>query len=592
MRDTRHSLTANGARALPSALVTLSLLAIACGGSGEGSVTPPPPPPPPPPTNAVTLAAGQTAPAANGQQLTLGGLASGGEYLLVVSDTLSAGSGTSNYVVAVTGTTAPGTVSAPSTDRIGTEATLDGAPASFAPVLDVSYGARLNERVRDRLRGGFSTARASFSAGGLRPTTASRSLSAAAIPAVGDLVNYNVNQSACDTLTVHPSRIVAVGTNAIIAVDTLNPPSGFSNADFVRVAANFDTLVYPLDVTNFGAPTDIDGNNHVVLLFTRAVNELTPAGSQSFVGGFFFSRDLFPTTAPANSPGFACKGSNVAEMFYLLAPDPNGDVNGNKHTTGFVDSLTTGIVAHEFQHLINAGRRIYVNNANDYEVVWLNEGLSHIAEELLFYRQAGLTPRQNISIATLRSSAASVNAYNTDQGSNAGRYRQLLLAPAKNSPVRNDDSLGTRGATWSFLRYATDRRAASGVSDATTFQALVNSRVNGIANLSAVYGAGIGAMIRDWSISNYTDDTLAGVAAELTQPSWNWHSIYPALGSGGGTYPLQVLPLATTGGSGTVVPGSAAYYRFAVPANASATVTVSGGTAAAGLVVGTVVRIR
>jgi hypothetical protein len=120
----------------------------------------------------------------------------------------------------------------------------------------------------------------------------------------------------------------------------------------------------------------------------------------------------------------------------------------------------------------------------------------------------------------------------------------------------------------------------------------VNSRVNGIANLSAVYGAGIGAMIRDWSISNYTDDTLAGVAAELTQPSWNWHSIYPALGSGGGTYPLQVLPLATTGGSGTVVPGSAAYYRFAVPANASATVTVSGGTAAAGLVVGTVVRIR
>jgi hypothetical protein len=76
------------------------------------------------------------------------------------------------------------------------------------------------------------------------------------------------------------------------------------------------------------------------------------------------------------------------------------------------------------------------------------------------------------------------------------------------------------------------------------------------------------------------------------QPSWNWHDIYPALGSGGGNYPLQVLQLATTGASGTLIPGAFATYRFAVPAKSTATITVSGGTASAGLPIGTIVRIR
>ena len=586
MRGTRPIPSVRAVRALPALVAAAALSAAsACGGGGASDAVGTTPPP----GGSVTLTAGQSVPAANGQQLTLGGVSGGGEYLLVVSDTLATGSGKASFAVAASGTAAPGTVSAPATDRIASPDAADAAAAAFAPRVDLGYGVRLNERARTRLRPGFAVARSTLPAAALSPMRASRSLSAAAIPAVGDLVNYNVGQDACDTIVSHPTRVVAVGSAAIVAVDTLNPPGGFSSADYQRIAANFDTLVYPLDVTNFGAPTDIDGNGHVVLLFTRAVNELTPANSQSFVGGFFYSRDLFPRTG---APNQACAGSNVAEMFYLLAPDPSGAVHGNVHTAGFVDSLTTGIVAHEFQHLINAGRRLYVNGASDFEAVWLSEGLSHVAEELLFYRQGGLAPRQNIDIATLRATNAARNAYNTDQGSNAGRYRQYLLAPAANSPVRNDDSLGTRGATWSFLRYATDRKAAQGATEASVLQALVNSKASGVPNLMAVYGANLGAQLRDWSISNYTDDAVPNVAAELLQPSWNWHSIYPALGSGGGSYPLQVSPLPATGASGTVIPGGSAFYRFAVAPNGTATITVTGGTATTGSAIGTVVRLR
>jgi hypothetical protein len=540
----------------------------------------------------ITLPVGAATDAASGKQVMLAGDAGGGEYVLVVTDTNTSGA-SSAYQIAVTGTAAAGTISAPASTRPPSLTLTSQATGIGAVPLDVGYGARLNERYRKRfqslLRGTgagatLSMSRGLSSAGPLRRTTSS------AQPQVGDIVTYNVSADPCDTIVDHATRIVAIGTNAIIAVDTLDPPGGFSTADYRRFAANFDTLVYPLDVGNFGAPSDIDQNGHIVLLFTRAVNELTPPRSESFVGGFFFARDLFPTVATQRLE--ACRGSNEAEMFYLLAPDPTGAVNSNIRTAGFVDSLTTSVIGHEFQHLINASRRIFVNNANDLEEVWLNEGLSHIAEELLFYRQSGLGPRQNLTASAVRASSVTRVAFNQDQSANAARYRDELLATSTNSPIRNDDSLATRGATWNFLRYAADRKLRGGGQDADVFQALVNSTTTGVANLRAVFGADLGGWLRDWSVSHYTDDIVPGAASNFAQPSWNWHDLYPALGGGGGAYPLQILSLPTTGASGSLIPGAFATYRFAIPANGTATVTVSSAAANSGLPIGTIMRIR
>ena len=532
----------------------------------------------------VSLTPGQSAPVAGATTLRVQGGPTGSENVLVLTDTATVSvSAKTSYTVAATGVGAAGAVSPPASS-------LSPDPnAVFAPRLDMSFGMRLNDASRARLRRGFSAARSMLAARASSPVGRSSSLSLG-VPNVGDLININVGSDACDTLVPGVARVVAISTRAIVLADTLNPSGGFSTADYQRFAARFDTLVYPIDVANFGVPGDIDQNQRVILLFTKSVNELTPRNSTSYVGGFFFDRDLFPIT---DSPQFSgCKGSNVGELFYLLAPDPNGQVNGNVRRTGFVDSVTTSVLAHEFQHLINASRRLYVNTtAEDFEVTWLNEGLSHIAEELLFYHEAGLGPRQNIDVNLLRSNAVVRGAFNSDQSSNVARYQLYLQAPSDNSPLRLDDSLETRGATWDFLRYAADRKAgtAGASADVATWQALVNSPTNGVPNLRAVFGTDLAGWLRDWAVSHYADDLNASVAREQTQPSWNFHSIFPALGGGGNSYPLQVRSLQGSAASGTLIGGGgAAYYRFSIPANGTATISVT----APGPVQAVVVRVR
>ena len=294
------------------------------------------------------IAPGEAVTTQGATELRIAGGSTGGEFVLVVADTATTTSATSAFQLVASGIGAAGSVSAPATSLASLSAALLGTATQRGPTLDFSVAARLNERARARLTPMISAARLPAPSGrrsSLIPSTVQ----------VGDIVTFNVSPDACDAIVNHGAQIVAIGSKAIIAVDTLNPAGGFSTADYNRFAANFDTLVYPLDVANFGAPTDIDGNGHIVLLFTRAVNELTAAHSEAFTGGFFFDRDLFPTTS--TTPGFACPGSNFGEMFYLLSPDPTGAVNGNVRTRGFVDSLVTPIIGHEFQHLINGSPR-------------------------------------------------------------------------------------------------------------------------------------------------------------------------------------------------------------------------------------------
>ena len=557
--------------------VAASLTLAACGGSDSTG-------PDGTPFNGL-LTPGQSAALSNTTTLTLEGGSTGTENVLVVVDTgITAVSAKATYQVATTGTGAAGAVSGPATALVPlSETERASSPSLSAPVLDIGYGMRLNARNRSRFASGFSAARSAFRSGTALPGGISRSIVSAEAQ-VGDIFTVNVSTNACSPSQIRGARVVAIGSQSIVLSDTLNPAGGFTTADFQRFAARFDTLVYPVDVTNFGAPADVDKNQKVVLLFTTAVNALTPPNSSSYVAGFFFDRDLFPV---ANTPDFqGCAGSNYAEMFYLLAPDPAGTINNNPRRTGFVDSVTTGVLAHEFQHLINASRRLYVTQGvEEFEVTWLNEGLSHIAEELLFYREANLTPRQNIDTIRIRSSATIRNAFNNDMSSNTSRYRSFLVAPSDNSPFRDDDSLETRGATWNLLRYLADRKA--GV-DATTWQALVNTTRVGLPNLAAVFGSDIASKVRDWNVSHYTDDVTSGLPAEHLQPSWDWHSVFKALAGSGKAYPLDVKTLTGGAASGTLIGGAAAYYRFSIPANASATLTLT----APGPIDARVVRIR
>jgi hypothetical protein len=216
-----------------------------------------------------------------------------------------------------------------------------------------------------------------------------------------------------------------------------------------------------------------------------------------------------------------------------------------------------------------------VNTASPkFEVKWLDEGLAHIAEELLFYRESGLTSRSNLTYFNLAETARTRSAYQADMSSNAGRYREFLAAPSASSPYRAGDDLSTRGAAWSFLRYLADRK---GASDGDVFARLVNNSAVGIVNLQSVFGSDIGSLVRDWSAAQAVDD-VQGVAAELQQKSWNWHSVFGGVTASPALYPLAVTHMSgsTPSYSGTVVPGGSAFFDFTVAASDTATFTLDG----------------
>jgi hypothetical protein len=531
----------------------------------------------------------------------------GGEYVLVGFN--AASDPAARVVLAAAGVGVVPTVGGPSPSRapdgarfsVGSSAPLrlDAAAAVSAPAPDLRFHLGLRSRERKQLRSRVGGAARAFRTSRLTPSFSAAATPGAAagspglvpgarparatVPATkGATVRLNTQaDAACDAPDYRGGRVVAVGTRSIVVADTTNPAGGFTEADYARFAAVFDTLVYPNDTRYFGEPSDVDDNDRSVIFFTRAVNELTPRNSDSYIGGFFFSRDIFPVAADRKADYDGCAGSNEAELFYMLVPDPTGLVNGNVRRRGFVDSVTTGTLAHEFQHLINDGRRLYVNEANDFEDVWLNEGLSHIAEELIFYRTSGLEPQANIDSTAIRSSRRRLAAFNDHQGPNFGRLRSYLEAPEENSPYAADDELATRGATWQFLRYAADRTNGD---EASIFKALVNSKVTGFENLNAVFSGNTLNLARDWAVAQYTDDSniSQSLRTSYTFASWNFRSVYAAYPSRDGVasaLPLRVTPLPATGAAvqTSLVGGGATYIRFASAAAAPATVRLSSG---------------
>lgn len=390
-------------------------------------------------------------------------------------------------------------------------------------------------------------------------TSGPRASLAITTPAVGDQVELNIDdESFCATPTLHTGRVAAVTQKAVVIADLANAAGGFTDAEYAALGTTFDTLAYPVDIENFGEPTDIDNNGRVILFFTKAVNAKGLA-----VLGWHYSRDLLPKSGPLGS----CPGSNVAEMLYLPVPDAQrlkSDVTRDVYAT----------FGHELQHLINSSRRLYINlTAAPQEERWLNEGLSHVAEELMFYKVSGLGPRQNIGPQLV--SAPYQQPYQYFLFQNFARYFRFTRFPDVQSPVGitdDDDDIETRGATWSFLRYAADHKAAA--NETAFWKALVNANSTGMQNLVERIGQDTRLVIRDWSLSNLLDD-LVPVDAKYTQPSWNLRQV-PGFQSPvtfqltQSSSPVNVTTPVTLRAMGS------GFMRFAVGTNQEAYVTVTG----------------
>ncbi len=494
---------------------------------------------------------------------------SASQYLVIPANLNPLPDQVANYSIkSDEGENVPTSVLLTSPMKVATQLSLptDNVPGE----AQAEFESRLRRMERRELD--FSIAKRAYAARSSVSSGIRRSVSLA-IPAVGDKTSFKVPAKfdasgnyiggGCTNFTQATATVKYISNRAIIYLDDAAPTGGFTDADFQEIADEFDTLIYPTDVDYFGSPLDLDTNSRIIILYTPLVNKLTPANQQGFVGGFFFVGDLFPATG-TNS----CGQSNVAEIFYALAPDPTGTINSNVRTTATVRQGTRGTLAHEFQHMINGSERIKNPGTGEFEATWLDEALAHFAEDLNGRALRGFNETGNYTDAQMR---VNINDYAAFFFQNFARLRLYLANPGPNSPTSAmaDTSLAVRGAAWALVRYSADHYAPGG--DVKAFiRSLVPGPDTGVVNLR-VHAGNVSweDLNSGWLIANYADDNgIPGLLTKFTYKTYDMRdavrhvvSNQPALQ----VYPLQPITISGTGfglGSLTARSGSGNYFLF------------------------------
>jgi len=281
------------------------------------------------------------------------------------------------------------------------------------------------------------------------------------------------------SFTVVTGHLRYEGAHTLLYVDERTPLQILSDAEAEEIGQAFDASIYGIDRNAFGNESDINGDGKVAILMTEEVNNL-PEDPGSIILGFFMPNDLIPDYV---NPGV----TNGMEIFYTMVPDQAiGGVDWKERSIASIKST----LAHEFQHMIMFNYRVllYGNGflGNYMEELWMNEALSHIAEDLNGYDRDNIA-RSNLFL------------------DNTGNTKLTFL---------DDDGLENRGAVYLFLRYLGDRFGES------IFRSLVQTRNKGIANVEAATGAGFLELFADWSAALYLSGR--GITGD---PRFNYSSI-------------------------------------------------------------------
>ncbi len=294
------------------------------------------------------------------------------------------------------------------------------------------------------------------------------------------------------------------GQHAAIYQDLAAPTGGFTDADFQTVGQVFDSDLYDVDTRAFGVESDVDQNGLVFILFTPVVNQLTPKAqcSQSFVTGFFFAIDIDPAFKNDTR-------SNQAEVFYAIVPDPQGTASCT-FSVNAVRRLVPVTFVHEFQHMISYYHHVLLRGGSS-EALWLNEGMSHLAEELggfHFLAQGDTVQFSNFVLGDL------FNAY------------KYLKNPGAQYAFfgQGTGTLEERGGAWLFLRWVVDQ-FGDGV-----IRRMSETGLRGAENVAAAAGEPVAQILPQWFLANYVSD-LPGFTApdRLTYKTWSFRKTFADL---------------------------------------------------------------
>jgi hypothetical protein len=189
------------------------------------------------------------------------------------------------------------------------------------------------------------------------------------------------------------------------------------------------------------------------------------------------------------------------------------------------------------------------------EDTWLNEGLSHFAEEL--------GGRQIPDVECPSSTSCAREFLGFGDLANAFEYLAQPDSFFLIEPGNSTGSLEERGANWLFVRWLADHFATDSILGTGLTRNLVATNQVGSANVAARTGVDFSTLVGEWQLTNYLDD-LPGFSApgsRLRYKSWNFRF---AADSNSQAFPL--VPDSTDGTayghSGTLRAGSGRHVRI------------------------------
>lgn len=209
------------------------------------------------------------------------------------------------------------------------------------------------------------------------------------------------------TITGDVTVTVLTDSTTAVASDLMTAASEFG------VAAKKDLRV--MGPSGHTGALDADGSGSITVVFTDNFGSIP----SDVIGAFIFE-DILASGSQANG--------NHADILWARTP---GALTPN--------DLIIGTLAHEYQHLVSFALRSSLGDpVASREVLWLDEGISHLMEDLTGWG-----------------------------GSTVDAYAQALGNWNSAAFAGPDDSVAQRGKAYMLLRYLVDKRAKErGASDA------------------------------------------------------------------------------------------------------------------------------
>jgi hypothetical protein len=349
------------------------------------------------------------------------------------------------------------------------------------------------------------------------------------VPSVGDTLAIRVPDISADDACASfiPIRAVVrvVGSAGIWVQDIDNPTTdSLTIADIQSASNQFDSKIYATDTTYFGAPSDIDNNQRVIVVLTREVNK-----SRNILG-FVFSGDLFSTSD--------CAQSNGGELYYGEVPDPDNTTGTGARNKADVIARMPQLIAHEFTHVIQFSQRAILN-AGAPMAGWEMEGQATFAEELVGNAVLGNASGQNYDryvafgpdgfdwyADEIEKWAAYYGAFASGGGATPDLctvYGNLQLSGVPCDPA------AFYGASWILQRYIADQYAASypgGLKQLTRDWVSKNIALGGTANIKALLGVDYDQLFVRFATALALDDRVSAAGSgalpsQFSITSWN-----------------------------------------------------------------------